>query len=287
MGALKQWAMANLGDNWLFWHPDNLRHYLGEVDDEYCDDCGQKIGHSGPCGPIKGECDMAQGQNISANRLKDGIVAGFRVSEIKSFSQDVEVTNAQTGMIENVPWTKVQVKVTHDASQPMSNRDCYAVANVDPARPLVLALHTYLIPKNPIDGVPQRPSPAESAPSSDKMRWAFIKHDTMMKILKHSGYVPKSNPPQKFPLPGTVFIEVALSKGNNYPRSIGGEEIIAEKAAQRAELDDNLSSIMEMAIDTSATNGADDLSSLEVETPTDTGKADVKQAMTGKKDKTK
>lgn len=184
---------------------------------------------------------MAQGQLVSMNRLKDGVIAGFRVSEIKTFQAEVEAQSPTDGMIHVVNWTKIQVTLTHDASQLMSQKDPYAVASVDPARPLVLKLHTFLIPQ--ANG---RPTPAEKAPSSDRMRWAFIKYDTIQKILKYGGYIPRSVPQQRFPLPGTVFMETALSGGNNYPRKIGGPEIIDEKRIQQEELALSLDAICGM-----------------------------------------
>lgn len=189
---------------------------------------------------------MAEMKGIGMNRLRDGVIGGFRVSEIKSFLVPIEAQNPGTGMIDSQDWTKVQVKLTHDATQDMSvsQKEAYAVATVDPSRPLVLTLHTFLIPQPAIDGVAQQPRQADKAPSSDRMRWAFIKYETMQKILTFGGYVPRSKPPQRFPLPGVVFIECALSGGNNYPRRIGGPDIIDEKRKQIDEMTLTLDSIM-------------------------------------------
>lgn len=211
-------------------------------------------------------------QAVSMNRLRDGVTGGFRVSEIKSFNTEIEVQNPNTGMIETATWTKLQVKLTHDASQPMSQKDPYAVANVDPARPLVLTLHTFLIPG------PDGPRPADKAPSSDRMRWAFIKYDVFQKILHFGGYIPKSKPPQRFPLPGVVFITCALSGGNNYPRKIGGPEIIEEAAAAQAEMVDCLDAIFSMG---GAQPEGDTSASLDALTEIPTAETEPK----GKKDK--
>lgn len=198
-------------------------------------------GTPAPSGQQEKQNMAQQGQLVSMNRLKDGVIAGFRVSEIKTFQAEVEAQSPVDGMIHVVNWTKIQVTLTHDASQPMSQRDPYAVASVDPARPLVLKLHTFLIPQD--NG---RPTPAQKAPSSDKMRWAFIPYETVQKILKYGGYVPRSEPKQRFPLPGTVYMETALSNGNNYPRKIGGPEIIDEKRIQQEELALSLDAICGM-----------------------------------------
>lgn len=207
---------------------------------------------------------MAQ-QTVSMNRLKDGVIAGFRVTEIKTYNADIETQDQSTGMIRKTTWTKIQVRLTHDASLTMSQKDPYAVENIDPAHPLVLNLHTFLVPQQAIDGVAQMPRPADKAPSSDKMRWAFIKYDTFQKILHYGGYIPKSKPVQKFPLPGAVFIECALSGGNNYPRKIGGPDLIEEKRVAQEEMTECLDAIFSMggsAAATDETSTADSLDAL-------------------------
>lgn len=187
---------------------------------------------------------MPRGKKFGEMVLKDGVVAGFRLSKVQQFAVDLPFNNPNTGMIEKVSHLKLVLPFTLDAStvRPVD----YASANPDPSKPLQLEFHTFIR-----DGVP-----LDKAPGDDQDRMNFVNYEMVQDILHRAEYDADADDAGtlKWPLRGLNYVVIVLKEGatRNWALlkdgrpMIGGPEMVKSYMDSKKELAGTLKGILGM-----------------------------------------
>lgn len=154
------------------------------------------------------------------NKLRDGKVGGFRVAEITTKGQDVEVSDGQGGLTKKT-YTQFTFRLVHDAR---TNNESDFATSYDPSQPLKFTLRGFL---------DDRGKGVEHCP--DRQKWSFLKWETVVRMLSLAGY--QRGQKNAFPLPNIVYMKLALSGTENYINAIGGADLKDESDAACKVLD--------------------------------------------------
>lgn len=158
------------------------------------------------------------------NKIKDGKIAGFLVTDISQGEQEFEFKEGD--MVGKRRYTKYTIKLTHDART--SKAEDYA-SQYDPSTPLVLTIKAYVnqTTRSGCDKTPEK--------WRGTFGGSFVPWERFAFILRQSGYVNKDS---KFPLPGQVFVRLGLnSSADNYPKEFGGKELLDSQRLALEQLD--------------------------------------------------